>query len=366
VHLRIAQLAPPFESIPPSGYGGTERVVATLTDELVRRGHSVTLFAPGDSHTSAELVPVVPHALWHVDPPCNDFAAHRSHIFRAILDRRDDFDVLHSHMDQYGFGLAEPSSAPLVTTLHGRLDVPSLEPTYRAYAELPLVSVSQSQRRPLPVANWVATVYNGIDIAAFQFVPRPGDYLAFLGRISPDKGLDTAIRVARRSGLRLIIAARPPLPFAREPEAQRDREYFEQVIQPLLSQPGVELVGQVAGAARSALLGGAAALLFPIRWPEPFGLVMAEALACGTPVLALREGSVPEVLRHGVTGFVGVTEDDLVHGVRRLGDLDRATCRREAEQRFSPAAMAEAYEAVYASVIDAARAADRRRALLRR
>jgi glycosyltransferase involved in cell wall biosynthesis len=366
VHLRIAQLAPPYESIPPSGYGGTERVVGTLAEELVRRGHSVTLFAPGDSRTPAELVPIVPRALWHVDPPCNDFAAHRSDIYRVILDRSHDFDVLHSHMDHHGFALAERVTAPLVTTIHSRLDVPSLLPTYRAFAELPLVSVSNSQRRPLPLARWVSTVYNGINVSAFEFASRPGDYLAFLGRISPEKGLDTAIRVARRTGLRLVIAARPPLPFAREPEVQRDRQYFEQVIQPMLSEPGVELVGQVAGAAKNALLARAAALLFPIRWPEPFGLVMAEALACGTPVVALRDGSVPEVLRHGVTGFIGVTEDDLVRGVERVGDLDREACRREAEQRFSPAAMAEAYESVYTSVIQSVRATKQDGALLHR
>jgi glycosyltransferase involved in cell wall biosynthesis len=350
--MRIAQLAPPFESVPPSGYGGTERVVSTLTEELVHRGHTVTLFASGDSHTSARLVPIVERALWHDDPPCNDFGAHRSAIFRTVLDRIDEFDVVHSHLDHLGLPLAHtPLSHPLVSTIHGRLDLPDMLPTYRQFGRSPLVSISNAQRRPLPEANWVATVHHGIDLRAFTFNPKPDEYLAFLGRISPEKGLDAAIRVACTAGRRLLIAARPPLEFAQNPEARRDREYYEQVIRPLLSVPGIELLGQVGGADKDAFLGNAAALLFPIRWPEPFGLVMPEALACGTPVLALRDGSVPEVLENGVSGWICETEDDLVRAVERIPQLDRARCRAEAERRFSPAAMADGYEYAYAQVL---------------
>jgi glycosyltransferase involved in cell wall biosynthesis len=358
MHLRIAQLAPPFESVPPLGYGGTERVVSTLTEELVRRGHDVTLFASGDSRTSARLVPIVDRALWHHDPPCNDFATHQAAIFSTILDEVDDFDIVHSHLDYLGFPLALAPQPLMLSTLHGRLDVPSLWPTYRAFADLPLVSISNAQRRPLESANWRATVYHGIELDQFTFSPGPGGYLAFLGRISPDKGLDVAIRVARRAGWPLRVAARLPLPFDDNPEVQRDREYYEQVIKPLLREPGVELIGEVGGAQKDEFLRNAAALLFPIRWPEPFGLVMVEALACGTPVLALREGSVPEVLEDGVTGFVCHFEDELVRAVERIPELDRRRCRAEAERRFSPAAMANAYESVYAGLLAGSAAPD--------
>jgi len=355
MHLRIAQLAPPFESVPPTGYGGTERVVSTLTEELVRRGHDVTLFASGDSRTSARLTPLVDTALWHRDPPSNDFTPHQSAIFGKILDRIDEFDLVHSHLDYRGFPLAVATQTPMLSTLHGRLDVPNLVEIYRAFADLPLVSISDAQRRPLATANWQGTVYHGIDLDQFTFNPEPGRYLAFLGRISPEKGLDVAIRVARRAGVPLLIAARPPLPFDHSPEVWRDRAYFEQVVEPLLSGPGVELIGQVGGAEKDEFLRDAAALLFPIRWPEPFGLVMAEALACGTPVLALSEGSVPEVIDPGVTGFVCHLEDELVRAVERIPELDRWRCRAEAERRFSPGAMAEAYETVYAGLLAGAR-----------
>jgi glycosyltransferase involved in cell wall biosynthesis len=352
--LRIAQLAPPFESVPPSGYGGTERVVSTLTEELVRRGHEVTLFASGDSRTTARLVPTVPVALWHSEPPSNDFEAHQEAIFRAILDEIDDFDIVHSHLDYYGFPLAETPRRPVVTTLHGRLDLPTLKPLYRAFEQLPFVSISHSQRRPLASANWIATAHHGIDLNEFTFTDEPGQYLAFLGRISPEKGLDIAIRVARRAGVPLLIAARPPLPFGDDPEVQRDRDYYEHVIEPLLKAPGAELIGEVGGADKDRFLANAAALLFPIRWPEPFGLVMPEALACGTPVIALRDGSVPEILEQGVTGFIGHTEDDLLRAVERLSEIDRARCRAAAEERFSPEAMAERYEQIFADLLELA------------
>jgi glycosyltransferase involved in cell wall biosynthesis len=354
MQLRIAQLAPPFESVPPTGYGGTERVVSTLTEELTRRGHDVTLFAPANSTTQARLVPIVPHALWQVDPPCNDFEPHQTAIYRTILREIDEFDIVHSHIDYFGFPLAQSPERPFVTTLHGRLDRPELFGIYRAFSELPLVSISDSQRRPLASANWVDTVHHGIELDHFTFNPRQGRYLAFLGRISSEKGVDMAIRVARRTGMPLLIAARPPLPFNEQPEFQRDREYFEQIVTPLLNEPGIELIGEVGGEDKDDFLRNAAALLFPVQWPEPFGLVMPEALACGTPVIALDNGSVPEVIDHGVTGFVGQVEDDLVEAVNRISELDRRRCRNEAEKRYSPSAMAHGYERVYAQLLEEA------------
>jgi glycosyltransferase involved in cell wall biosynthesis len=274
-----------------------------------------------------------------------------------------NFDVVHSHLGPLGhlFARARASAGPpVITTLHGRLDLPQLQALYGEFAEAPLVSISDAQRRALPDANWVATVHHGIPLQKYTFNPRPGSYLAFLGRISPDKGVDTAIRIALRSGLPIRIAAREPLPFRCDPEVRRDWEYYEQVVQPLLREPGVEFVGQVGGRTKDLFLRDAAALLFPIRWPEPFGLVMPEALACGTPVLALRCGSVPEVVRDGVTGFIRDTETELVEAVGRLGELRREHCRAEAEARFSPAVMADAYERVYARAVAQCCATDSR------
>jgi glycosyltransferase involved in cell wall biosynthesis len=351
--MNIAQLAPPFETIPPVGYGGTERVVHTLTEELIRRGHSVTLFASGDSRTSARLVPTCEQALWRQEPAYNDFTLLLSVTLGKALREVDNFDVVHNHLDHVGFALTRQTSTPVVSTLHGRLDRPEHEPLYREFADVPLVSISQAQRTPVAWANFVATVHHGVDLEQFTFNPLPDGYLAYLGRVSSEKGLDTAIRVARRAGLPLRVSLRMPLPFLSDWSVRADWDYWEHVVKPLLGSD-IELVGEVGGAEKDAFLRNAAALLFPIRWPEPFGLVMAEALACGTPVLALRAGSVPEVVRDGVTGFICDTEDELVMAAGRLGGLDRWTCRREAEQRFSPAAMARAYERVYEGVIGAA------------
>lgn len=353
--MRIAQVAPPFERVPPEGYGGTERVISTLTEELVRRGHEVTLFASGDSRTAARLVPVVDQALWHHPEGYQDLAPFIAIVLGKLVREMGAFDVIHSHLDYAGFPLARVAPCPLVTTLHGRLDLPQLKPLFREFVDVPLVSISDAQRRPIPWARWMATVHHGIDLDQFTFNPRPRGYLAFLGRVSPEKGLDVAIRVARRAGLPLKIGARMPLPYTHDPNVRADWEYYEQVVRPLLDGQAVELVGQVGGEEKNRLLGGAEALLFPINWPEPFGLVMAEALACGTPVLALRRGSVPEVIEDGVTGFVCDTEDELVAAVARLGELDRGRCRAEAERRFSPAAMAERYERVYERLVAPAR-----------
>jgi glycosyltransferase involved in cell wall biosynthesis len=348
--MRIAQVAPPVESVPPAGYGGTERVISTLTEELVRRGHDVTLFASGDSRTSARLLPVTERALWHVEGE-QDFTPAWIVVLGKVLREVGGFDIVHSHLDYFGFPLARRTACPLVTTLHGRLDIAELGAIFREFDDVPLVSISDAQRRPVPYANWVATVHHGIDLPNFALGPGAGGYLAFLGRISPEKGVDTAIRVARRAGMPIKIAARMPLRFERDPVSRRDRAYYQDAVAPCLGGPDVELVGEVAGQDKSRFLGDAAALLFPISWPEPFGLVMPEALACGTPVLAFRQGSVPEVLRDGETGFICDSEDELVDAVGRLDRLDRRRCRTEAEQRFSPAAMAAQYERVYEGLV---------------
>lgn len=351
--LRIAQVAPPFESVPPSGYGGTERVVAVLTEELVRRGHDVTLFASGDSQTSAELIPTVEKALWHQQLRYHDFTPFWTLVLGRLVEDIGRFDVIHSHLDYFGFPLARISPSPVVTTLHGRLDEAQMLPLYRAFRDVPLVSISESQRRPVPDANWVGNVYHGIDLDEFTLNDRGGKYLAFLGRISPEKGLDVALRVARASNMPLKIAARKPLPFKNVPEVRRDWEYYQEQILPMLDGRGIEFIGEVAGPDKDHFLRNAAALLFPICWPEPFGLVMIEALACGTPVLALRHGSVPEIIVDGKTGFICDTEDDLAEAVHCIDRLDRQACREEVEHRFSPGAMADAYERIYSRLLAA-------------
>lgn len=345
--MRIAQVAPPFESVPPARYGGTERVVALLTEELVRRGHEVTLFASGDSRTSARLVPVVEQALWRHAPPQGDFSPFWPLVLGKVARQLDRFDIIHNHLDSQGFLLARLAPQPVVSTLHGRLDLPQLQPLFNEFAEIPLISISDAQRRPVPQANWVATIHHGIDLNEFTFNPERGRYLAFLGRISPDKGVDIAIRVARQAGWPIKIAARLPLPFRHDPTVRHDWDYYENIVQPLLAGPHVELIGQIGGPERNAFLRNAAALLMPVRWPEPFGLVMPEALACGTPVIALRAGSVPEIVEHGVTGFVCDDEEQMVAAVACIDELDRRRCRQAAERRFSAAVMADKYERVY-------------------
>jgi glycosyltransferase involved in cell wall biosynthesis len=349
--MRIAQVAPPFETVPPSRYGGTERVVATLTTELIRRGHDVTLFAAGDSATDARLRPTIERALWHQQPRPRDFNPYWAMTLGEVWRHIEEFDIVHSHLDFFGYPMAAAGVRPVVTTLHGRLDLPDLQPLYRSFSDVPLVSISNAQRAPVPNANWAATIYHGIELDEYTFNPHMGGYLAFLGRISPEKGLDTAIKVARRAGVPLLIAARMPLPHLHDPNVRADWEYWENEVQPLLEGKQVELLGQLAGKDKDDFLANAAALLFPIRWPEPFGLVMVEALACGTPVVALRQGSVTEVIEDGVTGFVRDTEDELLEAVKHISEINRGRCRAEAEQRFSPAAMTAAYEGVYERVI---------------
>jgi glycosyltransferase involved in cell wall biosynthesis len=346
--MRIAQVAPPFESVPPANYGGTERVVSLLTEELVRRGHDVTLFASGDSTTAARLVPTVDTALWrqmNTRDPLVYWSITAGEVYRRTA--RGEFDLIHSHLDFLAFPCAALVNTPTVTTLHGRLDLPDLPRVYARFLDMPLVSISNSQRVPLPRACWIGTVYNAVDLAQLPFHPQSGDYLAFLGRITPDKGLDRAIHIARRVGLPLKVAARMPLANSEDPTTRGDWEYYRQVIAPLLREPGIEYIGEVNDAQKAAFLGHARALLFPIDWPEPFGLVMAEALACGTPVVARRRGSVPEVVQDAVTGWIGETDEELAALCSQLDRIDRAACRADAEQRFSPAAMVDGYESVY-------------------
>ena len=335
--LRIAQIAPLYESVPPKLYGGTERIVAYLTEELVRRGHEVTLFAAGDSTVNAPLKAGWPHSLRltgldHLGP------VFHLPMLSQVYDNAQRFDIIHSHVDCLSFPLARTTRVPTVSTLHGRLDIEELLPVYRSYADLPMVSISNDQRRPLPELNWVGTVYHGLPADLLKFQPGPGKYLAFLGRIAPEKRPDLAIQIARRAGVPIKIAAKID---------RADREYFENIIKPLLSGSGVEFIGEINEAEKQDFLGGALALLFPVDWPEPFGLVMIEALACGTPVIARPCGSVPEVLRHGVTGYVGRSVDDLVAAVENIHQISRRACRDEFDRRFTVPVMAAGYELLY-------------------
>src|SRR5215210_3324714 len=346
--MRIAQVAPPFQSIPPEGYGGTERVVSLLTEELVRRGHEVTLFASGDSTTSARLVPTLDTALWR-QPEVRDPLIYWE-IAAGVAYRRaaaGEFDVVHSHLDFHGFTGASLLRTPTVTTLHGRLDLPDLPRLYARFPDMRVVSISDSQRVPLPEARWVGTVYNAVDTANLAFNPRGGSYLAWLGRIAPEKGLDRAIQIAQRAGLPLKVGARLPLQDTNDPNVRADWDYYRDRVKPLLGNAGVEFVGEIGDHEKADFLGHALALLFPIDWPEPFGLVMAEALACGTPVVARRCGSVPEVITNGVTGLIGASDEELMDLCGRVAEIDRATCRDEATRRFSIQAMADGYEVVY-------------------
>jgi glycosyltransferase involved in cell wall biosynthesis len=345
--MRIAQVAPPFETVPPTRYGGTERVVATLTDALVTRGHDVTLFAPGDSRTSAKLVPTVAEALWHAEPPHTDLNPFWSITLDALLERAHDFDVIHSHLDYWCFPLARHLPVPVLTTLHGRLDLPDLQPLYRRFDDVPLISISDAQRQPVAWANFVRTIYHGIQLDELTLRRERGGYLAFLGRIAPEKGLDKAIRVARAAGQPLHIAARKPLRHGGDENVRADRHHYQHEILPLLDRRSTRFVGEVDAEDKDQFLGRAAALLFPVRWPEPFGLVMVEAMACGTPVIALRQGSVPEVIEDGVTGFICEDECEMVEAIGRIDDIDRSRCRQVAEERFSPERMADEYLQVY-------------------
>jgi glycosyltransferase involved in cell wall biosynthesis len=339
--MRIAQVAPLYESVPPKYYGGTERVVSYLTEELVRQGHEVTLFASGDSETSARLVAATPRSL-RLDKACVDQLAHHVVLLEQVCRRGHEFDVVHYHIDYLHFPLSRARPHPHVTTLHGRLDIPDLAPLYDEFTEMPVVSISNNQRQPLREANWQATVYHGLPAGLLRFRPERGKYLAFIGRFSPEKRADRAIEIAKRAHMPLKLAAKVDAV---------DKQYFEQEIEPLLDDPLIEFVGEIGESEKAEFLGNAYALLFPIDWPEPFGLVMIEAMACGTPVIAFRQGSVEEVMEEGRSGFVVTTVAEAVQAVHKVADLDRAECRGVFDRRFTAAQMASDYLRVYDRVI---------------
>jgi glycosyltransferase involved in cell wall biosynthesis len=339
--MRIAQVAPLYESVPPKYYGGTERVVSYLTEELVRQGHDVTLFASGDSVTKAKLVAACRRSL-RLDKHCIDQLAHQILMLERVFQHASEFDIIHFHVDYLHFPLSRRQPIIHVTTLHGRLDLPDLVPLYQEFPDMPVVSISNAQREPLPWANWQATVYHGLPVGLYRFHAEPGSYLAFVGRISPEKRVDRAIEIAKRIQIPLKIAAKvDPV----------DKDYFETVIAPLLDDLLIEFVGEIGDAQKNEFLGNAYALLLPIDWPEPFGLVMIEAMACGTPVIAYRGGAVPEIMEEGHTGFIVEELEDAVEAVRRVPELSRKRCREVFEQRFTATRMAHDYVQVYERLI---------------
>lgn len=340
--MRIAQVSPLHESVPPKLYGGTERVVSHLTDELVRMGHEVTLFASGDSVTSARLIAPIPQAL-RLAPRPLDCSTYHVLLIESVLRHIDELDLIHFHFEPLQYPFVRRLQIPALTTLHGRLDLPDLPLLYREFADVPVVSISAAQRRPLPWLSWVDTIHHGLPSDELYLGSGTGGYLAFLGRISPEKRPDRAIQIARAAGMELRIAAKVD---------EVDKSYFEDAIEPLLGQPGVSFIGEVDERGKQELLGNALAVLFPIDWPEPFGLVMIEALACGTPVIAFRCGSVPEVMDDGVTGFVVDSVEEAVLAVEQARSLDRAAIRRVFEQRFTARRMAEDYLALYQRLLE--------------
>jgi glycosyltransferase involved in cell wall biosynthesis len=342
--MRIAQIAPLYESVPPKLYGGTERVASYLTEELVRRGHEVTLFASGDSETKATLVPVVEQAL-RLNPQVHDAGPYHVAMLEHVAERADEFDVLHFHTEFVHFPVVREFRDRTITTLHGRTDLPDQPYFYETFKGTPLAAISNDQRMRMPGWNWAATVHNGLprDLLSFSRSGSDG-YLAFLGRISPEKGPDAAIEIAAKAGLPLKLAAKIDAV---------DRPYWDSKIEPLIhAYPNIEYIGEIDERQKSEFLGGARALLFPITWPEPFGLVMIESFACGTPVIAYRSGSVTEVVDEGHTGFVVDSIDEAVHAVGKLDQLDRTAVRRRFERRFTAEHMADGYERVYRNLVE--------------
>ncbi|MGE4469928.1 MAG: glycosyltransferase family 4 protein [Desulfovibrio sp.] len=340
--MKIAQVAPLHESVPPKFYGGTERVVHYLTEELVRKGHEVTLYASGDSRTSARLRPCCDEAL-RLDPQCQNTLVHHVLMIERLLQESRHYDMIHFHVDYIHFPLLRRFDMTALTTFHWRLDLPDFLPFASEYTELPVSSISLSQQRPLPQMNWVGTVYHGLPRNLLRFNPRPEGYLAFLGRLSPEKGIEEAVQTALRARMPLKIAAKIN---------DFEQDYYDEVLRPLFRHPLIEFVGEIDEARKNEFLGNASALLFPIKWPEPFGLVMIEALACGTPVIAFPNGSVPEVLRHGVSGWLVDDVDGAVDAVACLGMLSRRRCRAEFEHRFDAGTMADNYLRIYKNLIN--------------
>ena len=344
IHMKIAQVAPLYESVPPKTYGGTERVVSYLTEELVNKGHEVTLFAPGDSVTRARLIPGCKRSL-RTSSDCVDQLAHHITMLQRVQDMINTFDIVHYHIDYLHFPLSAKSQKLHLTTLHGRLDIPDLKGVYNFFPSIPVVSISNNQRLPLANINWAGTVYHGLPRHLYDYYPDEGEYLAFLGRISPEKRVDRAIEIAKRTGIKLKIAAKVD---------KVDEQYFKEKIEHLLSDPVVEFIGEIGEEEKKAFLGNAKALLFPIDWPEPFGMVMIEALACGTPVVAFRNGSVPEIIRNGITGFIVNNVEEAVKAVDNIRHVSRRDCRTDFELRFSSSRMAEDYLRLYALQINKA------------
>lgn len=338
--MRIAQVAPLYESVPPRLYGGTERVVSWLTEELVREGHDVTLFASGDSLTNARLVPICSRAL-RLDPHCIDPLAQHINLIEQVIQRKDEFDLIHFHVDYVHFPVSRREALPHVTTLHGRLDIPDLVPLYREFEEMPVVSISDSQRDPLKWLNWQGTVHHGMPESLFEPCLNPGKYLAFLGRVSPEKGLDQAIEIALRAEMPLKIAAKVD---------RADKEYFESVIKPMLDSELLEFIGEIGDLDKNEFLGNAIAFLFPINWCEPFGIVLIEAMACGVPIVAYPLGSVPEIIEDGVSGYLVTNVDDAAAALSHIDAIDRQKCRQAFEQRFSAQRMAQDYLTIYEGI----------------
>jgi glycosyltransferase involved in cell wall biosynthesis len=340
--MRIAQVAPLIESVPPKHYGGTERIVSYLTEELVRAGHDVTLFASGDSVTKARLVASCERSL-RKNERCKDPVAREVLLVDHVIEYVNEFDLIHFHTGYLHFPICRYLPVPHVTTLHGRLDLPDLISVFDRFRNEPLISISNAQRRPMPWANWHSTIYHGLPKDLFTFQPNQGDYLAFLGRISPEKRVDRAIEIAKRVSMPLKIAAKVD---------RADRRYFKREIELLLTQPHVEWVGEISDHQKNKFLGNAYALLFPIDWPEPFGLVMIEAMACGTPIIAYDRGSVAEVMENGVTGFIVNEIEQAVEAVGRVRNLSRADCRGVFEKRFTASRMASDYVDAFERLAD--------------
>ena len=335
--MKIAQVAPLYEAVPPKLYGGTERIVYYLTEELVRLGHDVSLFASGDSKTKARLVAHVPEAL-RLNRSCEDTLAPHIVQLQEVIEQADEFDIIHFHTDYIHFPFTRKLSAPHLTTLHGKLTIPELQLVYNKFPHQPVVSISNKQREPLPQANWIGTVYHGLPADLHKAGDGKGGYLAFLGRVSPEKGLDVAISTAKAAGIKLKIAAKID---------KADEEYFKERIKPLLDHPLIEFKGEINEKEKTAFLGNALAMLFLINWDEPFGLVMIEAMACGTPIIAFGRGSVPEIIEHGKNGFIVENENQAIEAVKLAGRLSRKKVRESFEQRFTARRMALDYVAIY-------------------
>ncbi len=339
--MRIAQVSPLYESVPPKLYGGTERVVFYLTEELVKMGYEVVLFASGDSETKAKLVPICPRAL-RLDRHCKDSLIWHLYMIEEVLKRVNFFDIVHFHIEYLHLPLASKYKFAFLTTLHGRLDLPEYVPFFKKFKEYPFVSISNAQRKPLPWLNWQATIYHGLPEDLYTFYPSEGKYLAFLGRISPEKRPDRAIEIAEKFGMKLKIAAKVD---------KADEVYFKEVIKPLLKSYWVEYIGEIGEKEKNEFLGNAYALLFPIDWPEPFGLVMIEALACGTPVVAWNCGSVPEIIENGKDGFIVKSVEEAVEALDKVKTLDRKKCRKSFETKFTAKRMAQEYLKIYQNLI---------------